>query len=280
MNGASLLISIKSVLHPVTVIAFLGLWLDFKSRAFRPAPVHARRFFQLASLFDDHAPLFWKQVILGLAAFLLSVSVKLFPFFPFSLVRIRRYLQILYACTRLIIPMATPDNPGRRTVAVDATPHMFASLDLNTGVVSAQHARGHQTHNELRPPCVLYFQLFFYMGVAPRTWSIVDPACRCVSINPFCWLVKRPLPFLFLVYDGFLRLTILPTDLRVPAGKEFTFGRSHLGLADRLDSSHSPCNSTPHWLVRDWLTFLTISVPKSTAPASVSLSPELDGPSI
>ena len=30
----------KSVLKPVSVIAFLGLWLDFKSRAFRPAPVH------------------------------------------------------------------------------------------------------------------------------------------------------------------------------------------------------------------------------------------------
>ena len=77
----------KSQLSPTSVLSYLGLTLDFRTRSYAPQLVHVRHLFKLFPFVSDKSPLLDRQVFCGLAAFILSNSVRLYPFFS-SLARL------------------------------------------------------------------------------------------------------------------------------------------------------------------------------------------------
>lgn len=82
-------------------------------------PVHVFRFFSLLHYVPKSSPLLLKQIVHGLAAFLLSVFVKLFPFFEdTSLDKLARYMAILFNFSQFIIPMAVPVSRPEPFVAI------------------------------------------------------------------------------------------------------------------------------------------------------------------
>ena len=136
----------KSQLSPVSVVNYLGLTLNFATRAYRPLSVHVKSFFQFAATVSDSSPV--KAKFFGYAAFLLSSTIRIYPFFPYSVVSLARLLHILWFRTRFIMHRRIP-LPRPQVVASDATPTCIAFTTISTGFTFALPRLGFQTHNEL-----------------------------------------------------------------------------------------------------------------------------------
>lgn len=149
----------KSQLTPCTVVNYLGLTLDFDSRSYKPLDAHVRAFFRIASSVSDSSPWARKEVYFGHAAFILASTLRLYPFFPYSVTRLTRFLHIVRAHTNFIMPMRVPP-PRPSIVASDATPSCIAFTHVFTGFTFAAPRHAFQTHNELVAllHAVLYFR--------------------------------------------------------------------------------------------------------------------------
>lgn len=89
----------KRQLTPVKVIDYLGLRIDLQSRAYMPHPTHLRYLFSWFPHVSDRSPLLVKQTFCCIAAFVLSNSLRLYPFFASSLAKLKKYLAIIYRFT-------------------------------------------------------------------------------------------------------------------------------------------------------------------------------------
>lgn len=98
----------KSQLRPSPFVEYLGLSLNFCSREYAPSPCHIAAFFKLARSVHAGSPPKLLERFFGHAAFILSVSIRLYPFFPSCPASLTRLLAIVFKHTKFRMPMRVP----------------------------------------------------------------------------------------------------------------------------------------------------------------------------
>ena len=164
----------KSQLQPSPLVEYLGLSLNFSTRVYAPLPCHIAAFFQFSRSVQSNSPPKLLERYFGHAAFLLSISIRLYPFFPSCPTSLTRLLAIVYKHTRFRMPMRVP-QPRTVLVAADATPSAVAFINLRTGLTWAAPRVAFQTHNELYAllTAVLYFR---------RTATYLTDSAACLTL--------------------------------------------------------------------------------------------------